>query len=223
MPLHHPRRVALALVLAVIGVALAVVAAGLWWPRRVVYSGFDGPLHGSTSRTRNVKSVPVGEVESWAMVILDNPKGHDVVLDDFRTRPPVGGGFELLGAYMANDPDRERAGQGPFAGRAPASLGRLVPVAGATVPARDDRGSALVLEVAITRPGLFWIEGVDVDFHVGGRKYTVKNETGLVLCGPKSVIENCPTFEDRPSEGCATLGYVPFGPNGCVPPSPGPG
>ena len=197
--------------------ALAIMTAGLLSPRRAVYSGDSGPLRGATSRTWNSIAVPVGQVRTWAMVVLDNPKGRNAVIDRFETRPPLaGGGIDLLGSYVANDPDRKNQGQGPLEGRGSEGLGRLVPVANATVP-RGDRGAALVLEVAISRPGLFWIEGVDVDFHIGKRKYTVRNDTGLVLCGPQPAFAACPKFEERPSEGCAALGYVPFGGNGCVP------
>jgi hypothetical protein len=199
--------------------ALAIMTAGLLSPRRAVYSGDSGPLRGATSRTWNSLAIPVGQVRTWAMVILDNPKGRNAVIDRFETRPPLrGGGMDLLGSYVANDPGRTNFGQGPLEGRASESLGRLVPVEGATVP-QNDRGAALVFEVTINRPGLFWIEGVDVDFHIGKRKYTVKNDTGLVLCGPHPALAACPKFEDRPRQGCASLGYVPFGKNGCVPPS----
>jgi hypothetical protein len=221
----HRRWVLPGLILAAVaGLAVLGLAVVRPWPQgRKVYSGEDGPLPGATARTRNVIAVPIGQVRSWAMVILEDRKGRGAVIDGFRTRPPlVGGGIHLRAAYMANDPGRQIAGQGPMEGPpSPEKLGPLVQVEGARVP-HSDRGAALVLEVELTRAGLFWIEGVDVDFHIGGRKYTVKNETGLVLCGPKSVLENCPTFEDRPSEGCATLGFVPFGRNGCVPASPAP-
>jgi hypothetical protein len=212
----------LAGVVALAAVGLAVIRP--WGHGRTVYTGYDGPLPGATARTRNVTAVPIGQVRTWAMVILEDRKGRGAVIDGFRTRPPLaGGGIHLRAAHVANDPGREIVGQGPMTGPPSAEkLGPLVPVEGARVP-HSDRGAALVLEVEITRPGLFWIEGIDVDFHIGDRKYTVKNETGLVLCGPKPELEDCPTFEDRPSEGCATLGYVPFGPNGCVPPSPAPG
>jgi hypothetical protein len=150
---------------------------------------------------------------------VEDRKGQNAVIDGFRTRPPIGGGIQLLASYVANDPDRQYGQTGPLEGRAsPENLGRLVPVAGAQVP-HSDRGAALVLDVELTRPGLFWIEGVDVDFHIGRRKYTIQSEVGLVLCAPKAVLQDCPTFRDRPSEGCVTLGYVAFGPNGCMPPS----
>src|SRR5207245_382376 len=53
-------------VASVTGLAVVVLATGLWPPGRVVYSGDGGPLSGATSRTRDVIAVTIGQARSWA-------------------------------------------------------------------------------------------------------------------------------------------------------------
>lgn len=202
-------------------VALAVLTSGMEPAGRVVYSGDDGPLGGATARTTDTVAVDVGQPRTWGGVIVVNRKGPAAVIDGFRVSPPIAGGLRLLGTAVANDPDRKFVGTGPMEGRAsPESLGRLVPLVGAQVP-RHDRGAAVVLDLEATRPGIFWVDRVDVDFHVGTRRYTVRNDTRLVLCAPRPLLEDCRHFREHPSEACAPLGYVRDGDNGCVPPPPG--
>lgn len=185
-----------------------------------VYTGDNGPIGGVEGRAFDGIAVEANEQRTYAGLSFRNRNDEPAVIEDFRIIPPLGQGLSLIEASMATDPDRRTTEAAAFPGYpAPLlDLGPLRSVRGTEIVPGSERGVALVFGLEITRPGVFWWDRIDVDFRYKGRSYTVQNHLSAYFCAPKSVIGDCPEWDEHPRDMCKTLGYVPFGDNGCVPP-----
>lgn len=210
-----------------IGIATVLLfAAGAFAVERIrdggvtVYSGDDGPIGGGAGRSFDGIAVEVNEPRTWAGLSFRNRREEPAVIEAFRVFPPLRGGLKLIEASTAADPDRGTTEAAAFPGYpAPLlKLGRLTPVRGTEILPGRERGVALVLGLEITRPGVFWWDRIDVDYRYKGRSFTVQREVSAYFCAPRSVIGDCPDWDEHPRDMCTVLGYVPFGENGCIPP-----
>jgi hypothetical protein len=210
-----------------IGIAtVLVLAAGAFAVERIrdggvtVYTGDDGPISGGSGRSFDGIAVEVNEPRTWAGLSFRNRQEDPAVIEAFRVFPSLRGGMKLIEASTAADPDRGTTEAAAFPGYpAPLlKLGRLTPVRGTEILPGRERGVALVFGLEITRPGVFWWDRIDVDYRYGGRSYTVQSEISAYFCAPRSVIGDCPDWDEHPRDMCTVLGYVPFGENGCIPP-----
>ncbi|MGH9042549.1 MAG: hypothetical protein ACRDZ3_20225 [Acidimicrobiia bacterium] len=183
-------------VLAVL-VVLRLTAGGL----TVHDSGSGGPLDGGVaSDTVSIWSIEIGQSVTMGHLVVSNTGSEPLVLDGLRLMPPLSDGLEYIGTVTAQDSDREAASIGAGRSYPPdaADIGQTRPLEGTVVPpepneGKPSRGTAILVGMRLTKPGAYGFDRMEVDYHVGKKRYTMRVDIGFVGCGPEAEYpERCP-------------------------------
>lgn len=170
-------------------VFLALVSPGPFRPGR--RSG--GPLQ-SDGDALVGQSVEVGGTVTFGAITVHNEGAKSAVLERVRFVPGLPDGLTLLGIQVAADPEREINSVGtdlgyPPMGEALDELKTLWPFEGFRVPPRStpegERGAPLLMGFRLESGGVASFRRVDLDYHVGRKRYTAKINVGYVVCVPE--------------------------------------
>lgn len=160
-------------------------------------AGGGGPLRADPSRTIvGIAAVELGLPVTMGQLVVVNTGDKPAILEAIRTAP-LPEGLVLVGVVTAQDPGREAMTVGASRNYPPGKeqVGRVRPLAGTMVPPEDpnlERGTAILMGFRLDRPGTARFEGVEVDYRVGSKPFTMRAKVGLVICGPPSVHPDCP-------------------------------
>ncbi|MGH9006015.1 MAG: hypothetical protein ACRDYV_23055 [Acidimicrobiia bacterium] len=151
-----------------------------------------GPLDaGDRGATRSLSSLEIGQAVTVGGIVVSNAGSKPLVLEGLRLVPPPAEGLELIGAQVA--PDEDRAMAVPGTSRRyppdPADVGGAHPLPGAVIGPRtpgqeSPRGTAILVGLRLTKPGVFGFEGLEIDYRVGGTRYALKVDFDFTACGP---------------------------------------
>jgi hypothetical protein len=179
------RRATLAFVAAV---ALAGVAALVFERGHADGVTDGGPLAcGECSSGGTSAAVSPGETVTWGGLVVRNNGSDDARIDGLQLVDPSAG-LELVAQHALVPNGRE-----PLVGLErsypPARPGgRIVPVAGHVLPpARNQEFLQFLLAFRAPRAGSYDLQGVEVDYTVGGRRYRTLIPERLRLCAPRTV------------------------------------
>jgi hypothetical protein len=137
----------------------------------------------------------VGQVVTFAGILLENFSSSPAVLENIRIDPPLDAAMTLVDVKVAGK-DRGIGMVGTDKVFPPSGMpsAALRPLPGAAVPPHkeDDKwGVEILMAFRLNQPGQFGFRKADVDYRIGGKRHRVRLEDGFVLCGPDRDYQNC--------------------------------
>jgi hypothetical protein len=209
-PARRRRRRGPAGILLVIILGLLAISRLTGGGRIVHESGRNGPLDGGTARDPvSISSIEIGQAVTMGSLVVSNRGRKPVVLEALRLLPPLSEGLELVGALIAPDPDRPvaRIGTSRRFPPDPAEVGGTHPFDGAVIgPGTSEgasgRGTAILVGLRLTRPGVFGFDRMEIDYRADGVPYTMRVDLGFVGCGPPArYADRCPEAPPVDTDG----------------------
>lgn len=141
----------------------------------------------------------LGATYSWghAFVINNGPPGTVVMLDDVSLVDPTKG-LRVLGVYAISVGSDCQPIPGMIRGYWHPDCGRSVQ--GLAVLPGEKHGYGLVYGFVADAPGIYFVKGVRVDYHVGNARYSTILDVSARLCAPFAHYARCPAkFSDGSS------------------------
>lgn len=168
--------------LAVVALAFVASNARVW-----LTPSLDGEYDGLTW----YQSFDVGTRLTSGQMLLVNNSDEPITVLEVRPLLRKGAALTFLGAYLAGD-DKEFAMTDYLVEFPPTreEWGSFVPAEGGQVAPQSElfyQGIEIMMGFAVDAEGRHEMHAVEVDYEAAGVRKTVRINTGIVICVPKSV------------------------------------
>ena len=184
----RPTRRRVAALVAVVAGAAAVLV----WARDDggLHSWKDGPLVSGDS-TQNSIPVDLDQPFTYGYAVVFNTTKRPAVLEAVRVRPALPEGMEIIDIQTVGPEARVANVATELAFPSSILKDHLRPLAGTTVPPRDDgedtgEGLDIVFGLKVTKPGIYGFAQFDLDYRIGSTRHTVRLEHGFMACAPRA-------------------------------------
>lgn len=173
--------------LVVLGLAVVVLAFVVLNARAWLTPSLAGEYDGLTW----YQSFDVGTRLTSGQILLINNSDEPMTVLEVRPLLESGGALTFLGAYLAGD-DKEFAMTDYLVEFPPsrAEWGAFVPAEGGQVPPQSElfyTGIEIMMGFSVDAEGRHEIHAVEIDYEAAGVRKTLRIDTGIVICVPKSV------------------------------------